>query len=181
MPGKAHDARSLLLLGLLMQQRRHGYRLHEFIERNLHELALMKKPTAYALLDRLCREGLVSVSTEPGERRAERRVYSITASGRALFRTLLRQTLATHEPIAVDLDIGLLFVEVLPRREALACLARRLTLAEQHLALHEGVRTEPVSAGAGLALAHYCALLRADRDWLAGAVADLRAVSDPSH
>ena len=174
MPGKAHDARSLLLLGLLMEQRRHGYRLHEFIERNLRELALMKKPTAYALLDRLCREGHVSVSSEPGERRVERRVYAVTASGRRLFRTLLCQTLSTHEPIAVDLDVGLLFVEALPRREALACLSRRLALAEAHLKLHEEIPPGERSAGADLALAHYCALLRADRDWLAGTVAGLR-------
>jgi DNA-binding PadR family transcriptional regulator len=171
---KAHDARSLLLLGLLLEQRRHGYRLHEDMARNLRELALMKKPTAYALLDRLRQDGYVAARGEPGERRAERRVYAITPAGKRLLRGLLRQALSEHQPIAVDLDIGLLFIAELPPREARACLERRLGQAEAHLALHEGLPAAARGRGAELALAHYCALLRADRDWLAATVQGLR-------
>ena len=45
--------RQLLLLGLLRREDMHGYRLNEFIERDMAFCTDVKKPTAYYLLDKL--------------------------------------------------------------------------------------------------------------------------------
>jgi DNA-binding PadR family transcriptional regulator len=77
--GGGMDENELLILGLLCEQSQHGYQINEFIEQNLSRLTTMKRPTAYATLDRLHRQGFVSVRTEQPSKRAPRKVYAISA------------------------------------------------------------------------------------------------------
>ena len=49
--------RELLLLGFLRREQAHGYRLNEFIEREMTACTDIKKPTAYFLLDKMAHEG----------------------------------------------------------------------------------------------------------------------------
>ena len=58
------DERTLLLLGMLRIESQHGYQLNEFIEHNLGRVTDMKKPTAYALLDRLEQSGAITSRLE---------------------------------------------------------------------------------------------------------------------
>ena len=58
------DERTLLLLGMLRIESQHGYQLNEFIEHNLARVTDMKKPTAYALLDRLEQSGAITSRLE---------------------------------------------------------------------------------------------------------------------
>ncbi len=73
------DERSLFLLGILMVQSAHGYQINDFIEKNLIQVTDMKKATAYALLERMSRSGLVTVHTEQEGNRPPRKVFSIYA------------------------------------------------------------------------------------------------------
>ncbi len=75
----AMDERSLFLLGILMVQSAHGYQINDFIEKNLIQVTDMKKATAYALLERMSRSGLVTVHTEQEGNRPPRKVFSIYA------------------------------------------------------------------------------------------------------
>jgi len=52
--------RELLLLGLLRQSEMHGYKIIEFIERDLAICTDLKKPTAYFLLDKMAQNGWIS-------------------------------------------------------------------------------------------------------------------------
>lgn len=121
------DERALLLLGLLKAQSQHGYQLNEFIERNLGWVTDMKKPTAYALLERVCRDGFATMRTEQAGNRPARKVYAITPQGEAAFLDLLRTTLASAERSEIPGDIAIIFLDQLPLAEARALL-------EQHLA-----------------------------------------------
>src|SRR2546423_4550851 len=67
--------RELLLLGLLRRWGTYGYQLHEFLEQRLAFLTDLKKPTAYALLERLRRAGYVRVNRERAGNRPERRGF----------------------------------------------------------------------------------------------------------
>ena len=87
------DERHLLLLGLLMAQSQHGYSINEFIEKNLGRVSGMKRATAYALLERLERKGLVRMETETVGNYPPRKVYSITPAGREAFFDLLQELL----------------------------------------------------------------------------------------
>ena len=164
------DERTLLLLGMLRIQSQHGYQLNEFIEHNLARVTDMKKPTAYALLDRLEQSGAISARLEQEGNRPPRKVYAITAQGEQLFRRLLRETLASAEPYVIAGDIGVMFLDALPLDEALALLEQRLASVREQVAALERIPAHKMGMGVDLAIEHQAVLLRADEAWLSSLI-----------
>ena len=74
--------RELLLLGFLRREQAHGYRLNEFIEREMTACTDIKKPTAYFLLDKMAKQGWITMRETREGNRPPRRVYRLTAKGR---------------------------------------------------------------------------------------------------
>lgn len=169
------DGRALLLLGILKAQSQHGYQINEFIEQNLSRVTDMKKATAYAILDRLSHGGYVVVQTEQAGNRPPRKVYSITELGERLFVELLRENLGGFDAPTFAGDIGLMFLDELPRDDALECLRQRLDKLARQIAALEQAPAHGHGLGVDLALDHLLHALRADRDWLSRAVARLAA------
>lgn len=165
------DERALLLLGLLKAQSQHGYQINEFIERNLCNVTDMKKATAYATLDRLSHAGYVEVQTEQVGNRPPRRVYAITPAGEQQFAALLRDNLAGSDRLILPGTIGLLFLDHLPREEAVEYLQRRMAELTAQIAVYEQAPPHKQQVGVHLAISRQLALLRADREWLTGAIA----------
>jgi DNA-binding PadR family transcriptional regulator len=170
------DGNDLLILGLLREQEQHGYQINEFIEEKLGSLTTMKRPTAYATLERLHKQGLVSVRTEQPGNRAPRKVYALTPEGEQRFSDLLRLSLAsTH--LTASTDVGLLFLDHLAREEAVTALTLRLGELGDLLAMHEQLPPHGQGLGVDLALEHFIVVLRAERDWLSTTLIRLRAGS----
>jgi DNA-binding PadR family transcriptional regulator len=167
------DERALLLLGVLTTQRQHGYQINDFIENRLCRVADIKKATAYAQLDRLHATGMVDIAVEQVGNRPPRKVYTITDAGRALFHDLLAANLATVEAPTYAGDIGLMFINHLPRAEAIAALKERLAQLDALIADQPMPPPHGGKLNLDLAVDHVLALRRADRDWLAGAIARL--------
>lgn len=168
------DERELLLLGILSVQSQHGYQINEFIERNLSRVTVMKKPTAYALLERLCQAGYVEARSEQAGNRPQRKVYSITPSGKQLFLSLLRDNLAHAERLTFAGDVGLMFLDELPREEALDLLRQRLASLGEQISVYEQAPKHEHGLGVDLALEHILVLLRAERDWLGATIQRLQ-------
>ncbi|MDQ2717194.1 MAG: PadR family transcriptional regulator [Chloroflexota bacterium] len=161
------DERALLLLGILRMQSLHGYRLMDFIERNLSRVTNMKKATAYALLERLREAGYVRIHTEQQGNRPLRQVYTITPEGEKQFQTMLRENLSHADRTTFAGDIGLMFFDQLPREEAVQLLKHRLDEVNADIAVYEqtpehGLHTKGVT----VAIEHLLVVLRANRDWL---------------
>lgn len=169
------DERTLLLLGMLRIESQHGYQLNEFIEHNLGRVTDMKKPTAYALLDRLEQAGAISSRLEQEGNRPPRKVYTITEQGRQLFLRLLSETLASAEPYVIAGDVGLMFLDALPLEEALKLLEQRLQTVRAQVAEIEHVPAHHMGQGIDLVIEHQAALLRADEAWLTRLIARLQA------
>lgn len=169
------DERELLILGLLKSQSQHGYQINEFIEKNLGRVTDMKKATAYALLKRLNKEGCVNVSHEQEGNRPPRQVYAITPVGEAKFDELLRHTLANHDNVTSGSDIGLMFLDHLPKEEVAACLRQRLAKLKELLGWFEASPKHGHGIGVDLSTRHRIALLRCDCDWLEQAIGELEA------
>lgn len=172
------DERALLLLGVLMIQRQHGYQINDFIERC--GVTTMKKPTAYAILDRLAAAKHIAVATEQAGNRPPRKVYTITDSGRSLFNRLLTRNIATADaPIATG-DIGLMFLDHLPRAEAVNGLRQRLNQLDAQLATraHPMLPHDHGHLSVALVIDHQLARLRADRDWLAATIVRIEQESE---
>ena len=172
------DERELLLLGMLMVQSQHGYQINEFIERNLGHIIDMKKPTAYALLERLCQAGYVKVRTEREGKRPPRKVYQITSAGSIIFLDLLRENLAQAEHMTFAGDVGLMFLDHLPREEVIALLRQRLSAVEEQLMAHENAPRHEHGLGVALALEHALLLERAEQQWLASVIGRLEPLRD---
>ncbi len=160
------DERTLLLLGMLRIESQHGYQLNEFIEHNLGRVTDMKKPTAYALLERLERSGAIASRLEQEGSRPPRKVYTITEKGQTLFHRLLRETLASATPYIIAGDVGLMFLDALPISEALPLLQRRLDAVREQVEQLSKVPAHKIGLGVDLAIEHQLVLLRADETWL---------------
>lgn len=117
--------RELLLLGLLRQSEMHGYKLVEFIERDLAICTDLKKPTAYFVLDRMAQNGWIAKTEEQQGNRPARHIYQITPAGEAQFQQLLRESLAHYEPTKFTSDIALAFADGLPESELTAQIEQR--------------------------------------------------------
>jgi DNA-binding PadR family transcriptional regulator len=170
------DARALLLLGVLMDHSQHGYQVNDFIERRLARVYPMKKPTAYALLDRLETTGFIDVHTEQAGNRPPRRVYSLTDAGRSLFQALLEENLRAVDKTISAGDIGLIFLDRLERGVALAALRQRLAgieAAVSEIPSASSVRQNHEHLRLDLAFDRARHLGEAERAWLRETIASL--------
>src|ERR1051326_7748750 len=83
------------LLGILSERERHGYDLKNAFDERVGEFWALNFGQIYSTLDRLEREGLVEMHSQPQEKRPDRKVYRITTKGRRelekwLYRPVLR-------------------------------------------------------------------------------------------
>lgn len=169
--------RELLLLGALRQAEMHGYRLNEFIEREMATCIEIKKPTAYALLEKMVGLGWITAHEEREGNRPPRHVYRITPEGEQQFERLLRLNLVAYTPTRFAGDIGLAFADTLDRGELRDLLAeRRAALAA---ALDEA-RATPAHRGAlQWLIDHHVYHLESELRWLDEIIA--RAASTETH
>jgi DNA-binding PadR family transcriptional regulator len=131
----------------------------------------LKKANVYYLLDRLAREGFVSVKTEQGARgpRGERLVYSLTRAGRQEMASLLRSELERYEPAHSGIEVAMVLLGQLPKAEARHLLERRLEKVEAARAeLVEQLGRAALRPGS--AAEHMLMLANAERRWLKRAV-----------
>lgn len=167
------DERHLLLLGLLMAQSQHGYSINEFIERNLGRVSGMKRATAYALLERLERKGLVRMDIETVGNYPPRKVYSITPAGRASFFQLVKELLVKADEHSSAADIALMFVDWLDGDQAVELLRERIRRLRETAARLSATPSHKDAPGVDLALERKLTLLRAEQEWLEGLIARL--------
>ena len=82
------------ILGMLMSGPKSGYDLKQDFEQQISHFWSESLGQIYPALHRLHDEGLVSVRTQRGPGRPERKVYRITKAGEDVFRTWLSQPAA---------------------------------------------------------------------------------------
>jgi DNA-binding PadR family transcriptional regulator len=142
----------------------HGYKIIDFIERDLSVCTDLKKPTAYFLLDKMAQNGWIAWSEEREGNRPPRRIYAITPAGEAQFQKLLRESLAQYEPLKFTNDIGLAFANALPQAELLGLLRQRRVALE---AMAAAARLVPGHSGfIQLVVDHQRAHLEAELRWM---------------
>ena len=122
--------KQLLLLGVLLSEDMHGYRLNEYIGHTMGLYTDLKKPTAYYALDKLEKDGYVQQEVEREGKRPERRVYQITEKGRSYFVDLLRRHLSSFTRTYYADDTGIAFMDRLPPAEARRLLTEKRDKAQ---------------------------------------------------
>jgi DNA-binding PadR family transcriptional regulator len=167
------DERELLVLGLLMTQSQHGYKINEFIENNLGRVSDMKKATAYSILKRLNLKGYVDVTIEQEGNRPPRQIYTITSSGEEQFKLLLRTTLSGLDNVTPSGDIGFMFIDHLSTQEAIELMELKLQKVEQLIASLSAVPRHGQRTGIDLSIKHRITLLESEKAWLSDLIVEM--------
>ncbi len=156
--------RELLLLGLLRRGKTHGYQLNEFIERDFGHFINLKKPTAYALLDRMEKHGWVRQTRTQEGNRPPRHTYEITEEGERQYHALLRHNLSQFANSFSAGDVGLTLIGDVPPAEAVELLERQKRgLLEELASMRE---VPPHESGSQLAIDHRILHLESELRWL---------------
>jgi DNA-binding PadR family transcriptional regulator len=122
----------VVVLGLLAEEPMYGYDLLErFRTRSMRFWVEVGKASVYQALRRLEEHGLASGRSEQGGAGPDRRVYRITASGRARLRAGLRERVADARPYETDAALALGFVHLVTLDES------RRAVGQRETALHE--------------------------------------------
>lgn len=137
-----------VILGILQRGPLHGYDLKRIISQEMGDWTDIAFGSIYFALDGLAKDGFVTGETmESAEHRPSRIVYTITESGHAEYLRLLREIWADRSREFSRLDIGVAFLQDLPRDEVKGYLAARVVGMEQglkYLRAHEAeIMTQP--------------------------------------
>jgi len=159
--------RHLLLLGLLKFQSQHGYQINEFIENNMRCILPLKKPTAYAILNKLQEEGYIQMKEEQTENRPTKKVFSITEKGENLFLELMESSLKNVDEINFSGDVAFLFLDKLPKEKVIYCLDKRIEKLEEIIEEYKAIIQTPPKGhkshdGIAFAIKRRSALLKED-------------------
>jgi DNA-binding PadR family transcriptional regulator len=118
--------KKLLILGMLLSHKMHGYQLNEMLQQNPSTPIALKKSNTYRLLNKMEQDGWVTYSEEQEGNRPQRQVYTVTATGKAVFYDLLRENLANPPSPEFPGVVGLDFLYMLPAEETIPLLKQRL-------------------------------------------------------
>ncbi|MEJ2209967.1 MAG: PadR family transcriptional regulator [Anaerolineae bacterium] len=161
----------LVILGLLRDRPLYGYELKQIIEEHMGDWTNIAFGSIYYALGKLDEEGLIEqVAVEQEGRRPSRSVYQITAAGQAEFLRLLREVWSEVERHYYAIDVGLAFMQALPREEIEGHLRGRIAQLEgaiRHVIEHqaEQMAQPEVPALAAAVFDHGLAHFRAELAW----------------
>jgi DNA-binding PadR family transcriptional regulator len=161
----------LVILGLLREKPLHGYEIKRIIEEEMGDWTSIAFGSIYFALSKLSEEGLTKmIATRREGGRPSRSIYQITALGRVEFLRLLRAVWGEVEREYYQIDVGLAFMDALPRDEVLGYLRRRVTGLEEgrrYLAEHqtEQLAKPDVPGVAAAVFEHSRAHLEAELAW----------------
>lgn len=168
------DERALLLLGLLTMHPQHGYQINEFIEQNLGRVSLMKKATAYAMLSRMEKAGLVEAEEDREGNRPTRRVYSITPAGLEEMLRMLERVLGEPDYVPPFGDIAVMLIDALEPPRAIELIRKRIAWMDDEIATMKAAPPHDAhQQSIDLGISRRIALMQADRDWFADVLVKL--------
>jgi PadR family transcriptional regulator AphA len=81
-PEKDRNPAEYLILGALAGGPLHGYDLYQYLEEHLGRIWTLGRSQTYALLSRMEQAGLVAHERQAQEKRPDRKVFSLTPTGR---------------------------------------------------------------------------------------------------
>ncbi|SHF91370.1 GyrI-like domain-containing protein [Streptoalloteichus hindustanus] len=157
----------LTVLGLLVEQPRHGYDLEKVIEeRGVRAWTALGFSSIYYVLDKLAGRGLIEATSAPSSGKS-RVTFRATASGRELCAAATREALTALTPVRARVLIAMANSPGLPDADVVTGLTRRLDALRQQLAEVRATRSrqEPLPTAASAIFDYSEAMLRADVDW----------------
>jgi DNA-binding PadR family transcriptional regulator len=172
------DLPALTVLALLTTGPRHTYEMHRLMIDTHKDFVTGLPRSMYHAVERLLRAELIEVvRTDRADGRPERTVYGLTGAGRAELVDRVRRLLEHPDPDATLFVAALSFLGCLSPPQARAALdVRRAELERRVDEVRAGLAAAPALPRLLLVEAEFdIARLTAERDWVAGLLADLDA------
>lgn len=162
----------LTILGLIVEQPRHGYDLERVIDqRGIREWTSIAFSSIYYLVTKLAERGLVVADPEPTGPRS-RRVFRATNEGRHQAERASLALIEDAQPVAHPVLAGIANLPLFDTADYIAALRRRLTEVEGRItSVTAAARSqEPLPPAAQEIFSYSLALLDAEHAWLADRV-----------
>ncbi|MGO6740968.1 PadR family transcriptional regulator [Rhizobium ruizarguesonis] len=171
---------ALAVLGMLMEEPLHPYRMQRLIkERGKDEVInVTQRASLYQTIQRLEREGLITAQkTVRDDKRPERTVYEITEKGRDMALEWMREMLSTVTREYPEFPAAISFLPLLTPNDVLGRLEQRAKIIESELRRIDGVLREAQAVPRLflLEMEYLQALHATELSWVNGVVEDLRA------
>ncbi|MFC2070780.1 PadR family transcriptional regulator [Chloroflexota bacterium] len=161
----------LILLGILLGGKTHGYRLSEYVDHAMNLYTDIKKSKVYYTLEKLAKDDYVKYEMEREGKRPERRVYQITEKGKAYFLQILRENLGEFTRSYFNDDIGIAFMDRLSTSEVRELLEKKRGIIQSVLNQFKEV---PGHGGNWYyVISHNVKHLEADLAWINSILSDL--------
>ncbi len=132
----------LILLGILFDFPKpiHGYKIKKVINQwAIGEFAEISFGSLYYNLEKMEKEGLLRCKTEKISERPERTLYQITDLGKKTLIEMVRKNFFEIYPIRYPLDIGLLFMYILSKKEIIEAIDKRIQYIEKKNEEHKNL------------------------------------------
>ena len=166
----------LILLGILLSGKTHGYRLNEYVIHAMDLYTDNKKSTVYYTLEKLEKDGYVQHETEREGMRPERRVYQITEEGKSYFLKLLCDNLGGFRRTYFNDDIGIAFMDKLSTQEVRELLEKKRIMTQS--ALKQFKEVPDHGGNWQYVITHNVAHLEADLTWINSITSELDKKGD---
>jgi len=161
----------LILLGILLGGKTHGYRLNEHVTHAMNFCTDITKSTVYYTLEKLAKDGYAEQETEREGKRPERRVYQITEKGKSYFLQLLRDNLGEFSRTYFNDDIGIAFMDQISTTEVRKLLEKKRGIIKS--ALKQFKEVPDHDGNWQYVISHNIAHLEADLAWINSILNDL--------
>jgi DNA-binding PadR family transcriptional regulator len=130
----------LVILGILREKPFHGYEIRQIVEQRMGDWTSIAFGSIYFALGKLAEEGMIrKVETRQEGNRPSRSIFAITAAGKEEFLRLLREAWLEIEHQHFSIDLGIAFINALPKQDIKKHLAKRIVRLEamqEHIARH---------------------------------------------
>lgn len=136
-----------VLLGGLGYRSLTGYQLKQFIDTSAKHFWYAQTSQIYRTLDTLEKEGLVSSEVQEQDTRSDRRLYHITATGRADLQAWLAEPMTEISPTKDALLVRLFFSAQVDRETTLTQLRLQRSLHQRQLSLYRNEIVELIDKG----------------------------------
>ena len=173
----------LAVLGLVVEQPRHGYQIEHVIEeRGMRSWTEIGFSSIYFLLKKLERQKLIKGEWEKTEHGKERwvKVYRPTDKGRDAFHAAIIEVLSLPQPSPRPLMLGLANLPAITSTEAVAALRQYVKLLTEKMgmlrtALESDPKSHPYFVNAMFELA--LKVMQSESDWVDKFIEQIQAQS----
>lgn len=156
----------LLVLWLLAERASTGYEIARTLrDGGLRTWFSVEDPSIYAVLRTLVRNGYATETVENPDSGRPRTRYALTASGRSLYRELLREAIAMPATFAAPVELALAAGGDLDEAEVDAALAERVQALER---LSTVIERDAAAAPAAAIVNRRRALVASELEWARG-------------